>query len=186
MIAGVMSDQKFKYDYFHYNKFFVLRPPLMLKVSLVLLCKDILLSLMMGASKFKRAARSARKTLVQPVFILSNLPAFILLLAMVMRTPKGGRWARVVWKNGQVMMALAVILYIATFIYLNGVDITRYSFIISPFLSIYSHRKCFRTRSAKKKAVFHDANRKDPIMTIAIVSSMNLKLYEAYRSSKNS
>lgn len=135
-----MSDQKFKYDYFHYNKFFVLRPPLMLKVSLVLLCKDILLSLMMGASKFKSKGGTLGQeaaTLVQPVFILSNLPAFILLLAMVMRTPKSGRWARVVWKNGQLMMALAVILYIATFIYLNGVDITRYSWLGGLVLGCY-------------------------------------------------
>jgi len=126
------ESEKFKYEYWRYDKHFVLKPPLALKISLVVLCKDLILSLLLGATNFKSRGSSLGSDaadIVQPVFIISALPAAALFLAMVSRDPKAGFLVRTLWKNGKILISLSVAIYLLLFGLVFGFRLDNYSMI---------------------------------------------------------
>jgi len=126
------ESEKFKYEYWRYDKHFVLKPPLALKISLVVLCKDLILSLLLGATNFKSRGSSLGSDaadIVQPVFIISALPAAALFLAMVSRDPKAGFLVRTLWKNGKILISLSVAIYLLLFGLVFGLRLDNYSMI---------------------------------------------------------
>ena len=148
------ESEKFKYEYWRYDKHFVLKPPLALKISLVVLCKDLILSLLLGATNFKSKGSSLGSDavdIVQPVFILSALPAAALFLAMVARGPDAGTITRFVWRNGRILITLSVLTYLALFLASFGFEIRNYSvthgFMFLAYAIILTH--CWRSTLLK-------------------------------------
>lgn len=122
-----MLEEKFKYDYWRYNKHFVLKPSIFLKLSLVFLSKDVILALIIAATNFKTRGHgqlNEMSSLYDPVFCISNMPAVAVLMAMINRTPESGALYRLIWKYGRHLMALSVIGYLATLLYVHGGDLS--------------------------------------------------------------
>ena len=127
-----MTGEKFKYEYWRYDKHFTLKPSLALQLIVVFLCKDLMLSLLLGFSKFKTRGGSVAEdaaTLIQPIFIISNLPASAVLLAMLTRGPTAGPAIRLIWKGGRYLIGLSILIYLATFVTLRGADVFDYTII---------------------------------------------------------
>ena len=115
-----MSDEKFKYDFMKYNKYFVLRPNIWLILILFFLCKDIFLMLGVGATAFKgkgQADVSALIVLVNPIFFLSDLPALAVAYVASARRPNAGHFPRLIWRYGRQLILLSAATYILLLVY---------------------------------------------------------------------
>ena len=121
-----MSNEKFKYDFMKYNKYFVLRPNIWLILILFFLCKDIFLMLGVGATAFKgkgQADVSALIVLVNPIFFLSDLPALAVAYVASNRRPNAGPILRLIWKYGRQLVLLSASTYILLLVYKMKWDI---------------------------------------------------------------
>ena len=83
-----MNNEKFKYDFLEYNKYLVLKPNLSLKIILFFLCKETLFVVFFLAFSFRGDDSSIMKHLLEPSLMLSNIPAIIVLITMVMYSSK--------------------------------------------------------------------------------------------------
>jgi len=105
-----------RYDFIAYNRYGVLRPSLGLWLSLVFLCRHVATILLVVVA----AGRGARDSgidlsefgnLVNPLFILADLPAMLLLLALAARMPTAGSLPRVLWRSGRFLLLAACLVY---------------------------------------------------------------------------
>jgi Protein of unknown function (DUF2919) len=93
----------------------VLRVPGPLWLGFAVLARYWLLMLVVTVS----ARRSQESVLllghdgVPWAWLALQLPIVLLMLAGAQRTPTGGRWARVLWRNGRVIVTLTVLLNLA-------------------------------------------------------------------------
>jgi len=144
------ESEKFKYEYWRYDKHFVLKPPLALKISLVVLCKDLILSLLLGATKFKLKGGDFADdavSLVDPAFFISNLPAAALLFAVILRGPNSGPIVRHIWRNGKIFLHLSLWIYFLTFFLKNGANVFEYTLLHWGYLTAYTLILVYALRS---------------------------------------
>jgi len=144
------GSEKFKYEYWRYDKHFALKPPLALKISLVVLCKDLILSLLLGATKFKFKGGDLADDvvgLVDPAFFISNLPAAALLLAVILRGPNCGPIVRQIWRNGKILLQLSLWIYFLTFFLKNGSNVFEYPLLHWCYLTAHTLILVYALRS---------------------------------------
>ncbi|MFP6899977.1 MAG: DUF2919 family protein, partial [Opitutales bacterium] len=110
-----MTKEKFKYDYLRYNVHGVLRPNWLLKLSLLFLCRHILMLILIGGMSFKGGQKGGTELLVEllnPVYNITDLLPLLLLLVMGLRNPKANTVPRWIWKQGPWLMLFSIALFL--------------------------------------------------------------------------
>lgn len=105
-----------RYDFIAYNRYGVLRPSLGLWLSLAFLCRHVatILLVVMAAGRGARDSGidlSEFGHLLNPWFMLADLPAVALLLALAARVPTAGSIPRVLWRSGRFLLLGACLVY---------------------------------------------------------------------------
>ena len=107
-----MAPYKFPFD--RYNRFQVLRVTLPVVLAVLFLTRHLLTFLVIGIafSRMPPDSRGAFGGLFEPVFMLADIPALLVFLAMLARHPKSGKLARAVWRAGPWLLLLSAALYL--------------------------------------------------------------------------
>lgn len=102
---------KFKYDHLRYNRYYVLKPNLLLLAIIAYLLKDVFIGLIVAASMFKARGGDvgALVSISSPRMMFGAIPAVALFYALVNRTPDAGPRIRWIWRNGKHMILASVI-----------------------------------------------------------------------------
>jgi hypothetical protein len=105
---------RYKYDYSRYNKFDVVRVNALTAAAVVFLSRHLIAFLVLGIAlgRARLHVESAFSGLLEPEYMLSDLPALLVLLAMLGRHPKGGRLTRLIWRSGRYLLLISAAAYI--------------------------------------------------------------------------
>ncbi len=108
------------YDFIRYNRYGVLRPGAGLWLALVFLCRHIMTILLVAMAAGRGPQGGAEGIdlsdfghLVTPVFMVADLPALALLLALAARLPTASALPRLVWRAGRPLLLVSVLVYSA-------------------------------------------------------------------------
>lgn len=113
-----MTDKKFKYDYLRYNLHGVLRPNWLLKLSLLFLCRHILVLILLVGMSIKGGMKPGTEYLAEllsPVYNITDFLPAMLLYAMGARGPKAKAMTRWIWKHGRQLILFSVALFLFMF-----------------------------------------------------------------------
>ncbi len=113
-----MTNEAFKYGYLRYNVHGVLRPNLQLKLSLLFLCRRILMLFLADGMNFKGRAKPETAYLVQllnPVYNITDILPALVSYAMGARTTKAKAAIHWIWKHGRQLILFSVVLFLAIF-----------------------------------------------------------------------
>jgi hypothetical protein len=127
-----------KYHYLRYNVHGVLRPNWAITLGLVFLARHVLLLLVIGLSHGRGGGEGVPQLalFLDPAFMISDLPALVLLVAMLHRRPQAGPLTRAIWAHGRLLILAAVGLWAAILAYLRGFDFARYDEAIWAMIAI--------------------------------------------------
>jgi hypothetical protein len=102
---------KFKYDHLRYNRYYVLKPNLLLLLIIAYLLKDIFIGLIVAASLVKARGGDvgALVSISSPRMMFGGIPIVALFYALLNRTPDAGRRIRWIWRNGKHMILASVL-----------------------------------------------------------------------------
>ena len=116
------SRRPLPYDFIRYNRYGVLRPSPGLWLSLVFLCRHVITILLVAfaAGRGMRGGGGDMDLsdfghLVRPIFMLADLPALMLLLALASRMPTAGSVPRLLWRAGRLLLLASAAVYIVLF-----------------------------------------------------------------------
>ena len=107
--------QRYKDPYDRYNRFHVVKVNLPIAASVLFLSRHILTFLFLGIafSRTHIAINDAFGGLFEPVYMLSDIPALVVFLAMLARHPNSGRPARIAWRLGPYLLLGSAVGYLA-------------------------------------------------------------------------
>jgi hypothetical protein len=102
------------YSLTSYDQYLCLKPSLMLWIACLYLSRALALPFFFGMASY---AGSNTASLSQGVFHISDLPpavpAFLVLVALLTRSPSRGKLARWLWARGRLLLALSALLDLA-------------------------------------------------------------------------
>jgi hypothetical protein len=115
-------DERKVYEYILYNRYGVLRPSPGLWLTLLFQCRHVI-GIGLVAMASGRGGRAASGNIdlsefghiLNPLFVLADAPALLLLLALAARTPGAGALPRFLWRHGRLLLLLSAALYSALF-----------------------------------------------------------------------
>ena len=116
--------KRYKYPYDRYNRFDVVKVNLPSAASVLFLCRHVLAFLIIGFA-FRRAHVSLSDAFggaVEPVYMLSDIPALLVCLAMLARHPSSGRLVRMAWRLGPYLLLVSAAGYLALLVRELGFD----------------------------------------------------------------
>jgi len=119
---------RYKYPYNRYNRFDVVRVNAATTGAVMFLCRHILAFLVTGIA-FSRAppdSRSAFNGLFEPVYMLADIPALTVFLAMLARHPKSGMIPRLIWRGGPWLLLASAGIFLALLVRRMGADPAQY------------------------------------------------------------
>lgn len=102
-----------RYDLGCYDKYFCLKPPVLLIAMIVFLCRDFLLPLIVAAGSMKGGGDGLFASVAnirQPHWFIAGLPALLVFYSLVRRVPKGDVVARWLWRQGRWLLSLSILL----------------------------------------------------------------------------
>ena len=104
-----------RHSYLRYNQYGVLRPNPLFWASLLYLCRHALLLVLLAAAGRTGQGRDLAYLagLVEPLYLIADVPAMVLLAALAARTPKAGRAVRWIWERGRIWLLTSTGLYAA-------------------------------------------------------------------------
>jgi hypothetical protein len=105
--------EKFKYDHLRYNKYYILKPNLLLLIVFAYYLKDLFMALIVAASLFKARGGSSVGAMLEissPRMMLSAIPVLLLFYALLNRHPEAGPRIRWIWHNGKHLILASAIL----------------------------------------------------------------------------
>lgn len=99
-----------KYDFDCYDKHACLKPSLLLMLAMVFACREYLLPLVVLLGSIKGNSYQIDFLLEEhhTLALATEVPALLVVYAMIRRVPTGDRVARWVWKWGRVLLATAI------------------------------------------------------------------------------
>lgn len=121
----------YKYSFDRYNRFGVVKVNLPAAASVLFLSRHVLAFLVIGIA-FGRAHLSLSEAFgsaFEPIYMLSDIPALFVLLAMLARHPSGGRLARMTWRLGPYLLPISACGYLALLIRETGLDAARFGWV---------------------------------------------------------
>ena len=118
-------------EFRRFNSYGVLRVRWPFWLVMVLLMRHLLLLMMIGLSHRGAAGSSigVMATLIDPKFIPADVPAVILLFATGARVPKSGALARLLWRNGRILMTLSIATFLGILAWREGVVPAHYTLV---------------------------------------------------------
>ena len=122
-----MSDDAPRYPYYRYDFRGTLRLRFLDWAWLGFLARHVLFVVVLAVSSTKGQEGSVGKVfgaLVEPWFLIADVPAILLLTVAANRVPKAGWGARFVWRRGRWFVALSVALYAGLLSWLAAEDAT--------------------------------------------------------------
>ena len=108
--------KSYKYHYSRYNAHDVVKINLITLLSTLFMSRHILGVYIIGMA-FRPGrtgtvrAHGAFDGLIEPIYMIADIPALLLLLAMLARHPKGGPIARFVWRCGPYLLLTSALIY---------------------------------------------------------------------------
>ncbi len=121
------------YDYRRYNQYDVLRPHWGFWLTTLFLVRHtvgFVLVSMSGSGIGGRGGGAGRDaidlggvmSLIEPIYMIADIPALALLYALGSRQPKSGAAIRWVWRAGRWLIITSVAAYLVLFLLTNGLD----------------------------------------------------------------
>jgi hypothetical protein len=103
--------KRLPYPLFRYDEELVLKVPVSLWVAMGFLVRHFVL---LGVTFLPRTGDMTEylRDLVDPIFLLSDLPAVIVLLAALRRRSAAARPVRLVWSRGRALLGASAVLYL--------------------------------------------------------------------------
>lgn len=125
------------FPFARYNRFGVLRVNALTAACVLFLSRHVLAFIVLGIalSRTDPSSRQAFHGLFEPVYMLADVPALLVLLAMLSRHPKSGRVLRVIWRGGRWLLAASAVLYLGLLIRQVGPDPVRYGWAIGSMVA---------------------------------------------------
>lgn len=117
----------YRYHYRRYNEFDVVKVNIPTIVATLFMARHVLGLFVIGIA-FSRTSfdtRGAFSDLFEPILMLADIPAILLLLAMVSRHPKSGAAIRGIWRHGPYLLLASAVIYVALLIDLVDLDVAR-------------------------------------------------------------
>ena len=99
------------YPAHRYDEHLVLKVPPLLWLTMLFLVRHVILIFLSYLPRTGDAMTYLRD-LVDPLFLLSDLPAALVLFAAVRRKPGAMDWICAIWRNGRPLLATAALLYL--------------------------------------------------------------------------
>jgi hypothetical protein len=122
----------YKYPYDRYNRFDVVKVNLPSAASILFLSRHILAFLIIGFA-FRRAHVSISDAFggaLEPVYMLSDIPALLVFLAMMARHPSSGRLTRSAWRMGPYLLLISAGGYLALLFHEIGLDAAHFGWAV--------------------------------------------------------
>lgn len=101
-----------KYDLGCYDKHYCLKPPLALLAAAAFACREFLLPLVLLLGSLKGGAQYEIDFLFsehRSAALLAQIPALLVVYAMIRRAPSGDFAARWIWKRGRMILAASLL-----------------------------------------------------------------------------
>ncbi len=122
------------YDYRRYNQHDVLKPHWGFWLTVLFLSRHVIgfvLVSMSGSGLGGRGGGVGKDaielgsvmSLIEPIYMIADIPALMLLYALGARLPKSGTVIRWVWGGGRWLMLASVAIYLALFVLTRGVNV---------------------------------------------------------------
>ncbi len=125
------------YDYRRYNQYDILKPHWGFWLTLVFLARHVVgfvLVSMAGAAVGGNGGGAPKEaidlggliSLIDPIYMIADIPALVLLYALGSRVPKSGAAARWLWGAGRWLILASVAVYLALFTLTRGFDVAAF------------------------------------------------------------
>jgi hypothetical protein len=105
----------------HYDRYMALKVPFTLMLLLLYSVRHLfIIFLAYNPSPKFAEAFAFMQPLASPYFVLSDLPAMLVLAAWIRRAPQAGALMRRIWRRGRVLLTASLLLQFALLIILEG------------------------------------------------------------------
>ena len=105
------------YEYSRYNHHGALRVNWVLWLVLLYMTRHTLVLALLVFASSRGQTPLGFSALFEPVYMISDLPALALVLAMGARVPNAGKAARAVWRHGRQIILDSIAIYFVLFIW---------------------------------------------------------------------
>jgi hypothetical protein len=113
------------YDYSRYNHHGVLRVNWVLWLALLYMTRHTLVLAFLLFASSRGQTPLGFAALFEPIYMISDLPALALMLAMGARVPNAGKAARAVWRHGRQIILDSIAIYFVLFLWKHWGEIGR-------------------------------------------------------------
>jgi Protein of unknown function (DUF2919) len=129
--------KRYRYPYHRYNRFDVLRVNPATIGAVLFLSRHVLTFLVLGIalSRAPASGREAFSGILEPIYMLSDIPALLVFLAMLARHPKTGRALRLVWRSGPLLLPGSTLIYLGLVIRQVGSDPANYGWLLGAVIA---------------------------------------------------
>ncbi len=120
------------YDYRRYNQYDVLKPHWGFWLTILFLSRHVIGFVLVSMSGrgggrvgvgTEAIDLAGVMSLIEPIYMIADVPALVLLYALGARLPKAGAAVRGVWNAGRWLILASVAIYLALFALTHGVDV---------------------------------------------------------------
>ncbi len=154
-----VSETPYKYHFLRYNQYGVLRPSWLVKLILFFLCRHLLLLLAFGAMNFKGKAGAEMEhllPLLDRAYIITDIPALMVLFVMGARRPDASAATRWIWRHGRYLILGSVGLFLLILGVRHGVNQTPLEAIEWAVIAVNIAAATYITKSAYIRDLFTD------------------------------
>ncbi len=120
------------YDYRRYNQYDVLKPHWGFWLTILFLSRHVIGFILVSMSGRGGGRVGVEKeaidlggvmSLIEPIYMIADVPALVLLYALGARLPKSGAVVRWLWDAGRWLILASVAIYLALFVLKRGFDV---------------------------------------------------------------
>ena len=113
-----------RYNYLRYDHRGSLRPSWRFALLTIVFTRHLLMIVAVGAGQLKGGGRGAAgfAGLMDPLFLIGDLPAVLLAVAAFHRRPEAGAGIRRIWAHGRALLLASAVIYLGLFAYVTGLD----------------------------------------------------------------
>ena len=123
---------QYKYDFSRYNRFAVVKVNALTAAAVLFLSRHVLTFIVLGIalSRTRLHIQDAFAGILDPRYMYSDIPALLVLLAMLGRHPKSGTMIRFLWRAGRYLLLISAATYLILLGRQLGPDPMRYGWMV--------------------------------------------------------
>ncbi len=123
--------KSYKYHYRRYNEFDVVKVNLLTIFATLFMARHVLGLFIIGMAlrggrSGKIEAKGAFDGLIEPIYMTADIPAMLVLLAMICRHPKSGTAIRFIWRGAPYLLLASTVIYLALLVNSIGSNVAGY------------------------------------------------------------